>query len=83
VQAKGVKKVDLIVIRVNRAGELCMARPCKMCCRVLKLFSNLRHVYYSVDGGRIQREAAHEIHSEMLTAGYRLAFRRIREANCC
>lgn len=40
----------LIVGRVNRQGELCLARPCPVC--QLAIFeSGIKRVYYSTDNG--------------------------------
>ena len=44
------KKHDLIVIRVNTDGELCISRPCYNCLSMMKAV-NIRRVYY-VDSNR-------------------------------
>jgi len=40
----------LVVGRVNRRGELCMARPCPVC-QLAITESNIERVYYSTDSG--------------------------------
>ncbi len=42
----------LVVIRVNRAGELAMARPCPVC-QLAILDSGIKEVYYSNNEGEI------------------------------
>ena len=44
------KKLDLIVIRVNTDGDLCISRPCYNCLSMMKAV-NIRRVYY-VDSNR-------------------------------
>lgn len=39
------KKLDLIVIRVNTEGDLCISRPCYNCLNMMKAV-NIRRVYY-------------------------------------
>jgi hypothetical protein len=40
------KKLDLVVIRVNKSGETCNARPCHNCLSMMKDVG-IRKVYYS------------------------------------
>jgi len=40
-------KLDLVVVRVNRIGETCNARPCHNCLNMMKVVG-IRKVYYSV-----------------------------------
>lgn len=41
------QKLDIVVIRVNRAGETCNARPCHNCLSMMKAVG-IRKVHYSV-----------------------------------
>ena len=45
-----LKKVDLIVVRVNKEGSLCISRPCCNCLKMMKAV-NIRRVYY-IDNAR-------------------------------
>jgi deoxycytidylate deaminase len=40
----------LVVGRVNRQGDLCLARPCPVCQLAISE-SGIKHVYYSTDSG--------------------------------
>jgi hypothetical protein len=44
---KKMRKLDLFVTRVNKAGETCNARPCFKCLELMKNYK-IRKVYYSV-----------------------------------
>lgn len=44
------KKCTLVVIRVNKNGEILMSRPCKHCRNFIKKF-NFKEVIYSTDEG--------------------------------
>jgi hypothetical protein len=44
---KANNKIDLIVARVNRAGEICNARPCYNCLNMMKAVG-IHKVYYSI-----------------------------------
>ena len=50
-----LRKLDIIVIRINALNELCNARPCYKCLELLKSL-NFRYVYYSVSSTEIIRE---------------------------
>lgn len=41
------EKLDIVVVRVNRSGEICNARPCFNCLNMMKSVG-IRRVYYSV-----------------------------------
>ena len=49
------KKIDLIVIRINRQGDLVNSRPCYNCVSMMKAV-NIKKVYYSADNGNIVGE---------------------------
>ena len=42
------KKIDLIVIRINKSGNPCNARPCYNCLNLMKAVG-IRKVYYSIN----------------------------------
>lgn len=46
------RKLDLVVIRVNRLDETCNARPCYNCLNMMKAVG-IRRVYYSVSPDKI------------------------------
>jgi len=46
------QKYDLMVVRVNKIGEMCNARPCCKCLAMMKAVG-IRKVYYSVSDGEI------------------------------
>jgi len=50
-----LKKVDLIVVRVNKEGGLCISRPCCNCLSMMKAV-NIRRVYYVDNTGNIVYE---------------------------
>jgi hypothetical protein len=41
-------KLDIVVVRVNRSGETCNARPCFNCLNMMKAVG-IRRVYYSIN----------------------------------
>jgi len=41
------QKLDIVVVRVNRSGETCNARPCYNCLNMMKVVG-IRRVYYSI-----------------------------------
>lgn len=52
---KSRKKCDtLIVGRVNKKGELCMSKPCRVC-QLAILESGVKDVYYSTECGTWER----------------------------
>lgn len=48
-------KIDIAVIRINKKGELCNARPCMNCLYIMKS-NGFRYVYYSINNNTIIRE---------------------------
>ena len=53
-QAKNskVQKLDLVVVRVNKSGSPCNARPCHNCLDMMKAVG-IRKVYYSINQDEI------------------------------
>jgi hypothetical protein len=61
-----LKKVDMLVIRTNRDGNLGSSRPCKNCiCHMATKLPEkgyaLQRVYYSDTGGMIHYESFHKL----------------------
>lgn len=50
IKGRSAKPDTLVVGRVNRKNELCLARPCLVCQLAIRE-SGIRSVYYSTDGG--------------------------------
>ncbi len=55
-----LRKLDIVVIRINALDELCNARPCYKCLEMLKSL-NFRYVYYSVSSTEIIRERVRDM----------------------
>ena len=47
-----VQKLDLVVVRINKSGDQCNARPCHNCLDMMKAVG-IRKVYYSVSPNEI------------------------------
>lgn len=70
-----VRKLHMIVIRVNNAGDLCESKPCQNCLRLLRDYG-IRKVTYSSENGLLITE--HIAHMEGTpSVGYRSAERII------
>jgi len=64
-----VKKNDLIVIRINKQGDLVSSRPCYNCLSMMKAV-NIKKVYYSDNDGNIICENVKDmisIHASIMT----------------
>ena len=55
-----LRKLDIVVIRINALNELCNARPCYKCLEMLKSL-NFRYVYYSISSTEIIRERVRDM----------------------
>jgi cytidine deaminase len=52
-----IKRINLIVIRINRNGILGESRPCEDCLKMLQISGFIiKHIYYSTKNGTIIRE---------------------------
>jgi deoxycytidylate deaminase len=49
---KKKSKIDLVVIRINKIGELCNSRPCYNCLNLMKAVG-IRKVYYSISSNEL------------------------------
>ena len=64
-----MKKNDLIVIRINKQGDLVSSRPCYNCLEMMKAV-NIKKVYYSDNDGNIICENVKDmisIHASIMT----------------
>lgn len=55
-----LRKLDILVIRINALNDLCNARPCYKCLELLKSL-NFRYVYYSISPTEIIRERVRDM----------------------
>lgn len=65
------KKMDMIVIRINKNNDLCNARPCMNCLSEMKK-NGFKHVYYSIDNETIVREKISDMVSIQISHALRL-----------
>jgi len=63
---KKIGKYSIIIIRINRKGELVNSKPCIDCMRILKLL-NIKYIYYSNDEGNIVKIKCKEAKTEHLS----------------
>jgi tRNA(Arg) A34 adenosine deaminase TadA len=63
-----MKNVSLLVIRVNKTGELRNSKCCSICLQIMKSF-NIKNVYYSDDKGNFIKEKVKYMYSDFLTTG--------------
>lgn len=57
------KKLELLVIRTDRLGNLKNSKPCNHCLQILMLFG-VKTVYYSTDEGDIVKEIVKNVKHE-------------------
>lgn len=61
------KKIDVIVIRINKINEMCNARSCFHCLKTMKELG-IRRVYYSINSNEIIYENIKDMFSIQITA---------------
>ena len=49
------KRASIIVVRINRKGNLLLAKPCKYCMASLD-YVGIKHIYYSNNKGEIVKD---------------------------
>lgn len=54
-KAISVRKLHLVVIRLNRLGQLCESKPCRNCVQYLQQYG-IRKVTYSTENGSLYTE---------------------------
>jgi len=64
------KKLEIVVIRVNKNGELFNSNPCNTCLYYMKLYC-IKSVYYSDENGDIIKEKINQIEVEHHSIGHR------------
>jgi len=67
------KKLEMVVIRVNKTGNLINSKPCNSCLYYLKLYG-VKSVYYSDSNGEIIKEKINTLESEHCSIGHRKYF---------
>lgn len=66
---KKIPRLDILVVRINKKGELLNAKPCKQCIEFMKNVK-IRNVYYSTPNGII-KESIKQIINTHVTSGWR------------
>ena len=64
------KKINLIVIRINKNNELCNARPCYNCLNMM-ISANIHKVYYSISSTEIICENVKDMISIYISKYYK------------
>ena len=68
------RKLEIVVIRVNRFGCLVNSKPCSSCLYYLRLYG-VRNIYYSDDDGEIIKEKIAEVETSHKSVGHRSLFK--------
>lgn len=57
------KKIDILVVRLNKEGTLSNSKPCLHCVIHMKKYysNNIRYIYYSNSHGEINRNSLNEL----------------------
>jgi tRNA(Arg) A34 adenosine deaminase TadA len=71
-----IKKISLIVLRVNRYNELVNSKPCYHCLEYLKNIG-IKNIYFSDDNGNIIKEKTKYMKTEHITRNRRIINRII------
>ncbi len=58
---KNRTKMSLIVIRINKLGELKNSKPCQDCLKYIRRYPQVQKIYYSDDNGSIMMEKVKDI----------------------
>ena len=62
------KKLDIVVVRYTKSGELAESRPCYHClCFMEKSRLDIRNIYYSTSEGTIVKERLEEMKANPIT----------------
>jgi len=78
--AEWKNKLEILVIRLDKAGSLKNSKPCSHCLATMKLFG-IKTVYYSTDEGTIERHRVCELSTEHFSGGQKRLF-RLRKEKC-
>jgi tRNA(Arg) A34 adenosine deaminase TadA len=66
-EGKRIQKLDLIVVRVNKCGDICNSRPCYNCLELMKTVG-IRKVYYSISNDKLICESVRDMVSIQASA---------------
>lgn len=66
-----IKNATLLVVRINKFGELCNSKPCCLCENFLKSFGVFK-IYYSTDNGDIQSYNIKYESSDHYSVGFKI-----------
>jgi tRNA(Arg) A34 adenosine deaminase TadA len=77
------RKLDLLVVRFSKEGELVSSRPCYNCIRTLTGSIHIKNVYYSCNGKIIKEKFNEMLDSKltMVTSGMRMKQRCCHKIN--
>jgi hypothetical protein len=64
------KRVSILVIRINKLGQLVNSKPCHFCTRLMKQ-CNIHRIYYSNDSGEIECHKLRNFQSSHISFGFR------------
>jgi tRNA(Arg) A34 adenosine deaminase TadA len=68
------KKLEMLVIRTDKAGRLKNSKPCSHCLATLKMFG-IKIVYYSTDEGTIEKHKIDTLDTEHYSGGQKKYYR--------
>lgn len=68
------RKLEIVVIRVNRFGCLVNSKPCSSCLYYLLLYG-VKNIYYSQDDGGMIKEKIAEVETSHKSIGHRNLFK--------
>lgn len=67
----------LLVVRLDREGQLRNSKPCSECLEFLRRFGHIDKIFYSTDDGRLAVEKLDEMNSDHFTNGCRALQRMV------
>jgi deoxycytidylate deaminase len=74
------KKLEILVIRLDKQGNLKNSKPCKHCLETLKKF-NIKTVYYSTDEGKIEMERIRDCSTDHYSHGQKRYYKIVKNVN--
>ena len=76
------RKLEILVIRHDKLGNLKNSKPCNHCLATLRLFG-IRNVYYSNDDGNIEKYRLDDIIADFPSSGQRNYYRFLDDQHKC
>ena len=70
---KSKKKIDLIVMKLNKSNDFTNSKCCSVCYSIMKAFS-IRNVYYYNEGGELTKEKISEFKPDYHSSGFEYFF---------